>query len=129
MQWHPGGGIHCTALTRPAAPARPEPADAAATERGERAPRPRHVKLPGKGSAGEVSVAADTDGNLLYRSTFSGKAGKEAISKDAKDFEDPAFRGKALEQARKGLDYLEQNHSFSKQIPGLRNLVKALEDD
>jgi len=52
--------------------------------------------------------------------TFSGKAGKEAISKVAKYFEDPAFRAKALEQARKG-DYLEQNHSFSKQITGLRN--------
>ncbi|WP_272925145.1 MULTISPECIES: RHS repeat-associated core domain-containing protein [unclassified Streptomyces] len=85
-----------------------------------------HVKLPGQGSAGEVSVSADADGNLLFRSTFSGKAGKTAIAKVEKDFQDPAFRGKALEQATKGLEYLEQNHSYSQQIPGLRNLVKAL---
>jgi RHS repeat-associated protein len=88
-----------------------------------------HVKLPGQGSAGEVSVSADGEGNLIFRSTFSGKAGKQAISKVAKDFTDPAFRAKALTQARKGLEYLEQNHSFSKEIPGLRNLVKTLEDD
>lgn len=85
-----------------------------------------HVKLPGQGSAGEVSVSADADGNLLFRSTFSGKAGKAAISKVEKDFQDPTFRGKALEQATKGLEYLEQNHSYSQQIPGLRNLVKTL---
>ncbi|MET9677682.1 polymorphic toxin-type HINT domain-containing protein [Streptomyces sp. NPDC006482] len=85
-----------------------------------------HVKLPGQGSAGEVSVSADADGNLLFRSTFSGKAGKAAIAKVEKDFQDPAFRGKALEQATRGLGYLEQNHSYSQQIPGLRNLVKAL---
>lgn len=85
-----------------------------------------HVKLPGQGSAGEVSVSADETGNLIFRSTFSGKAGRKGIAQVEKDFQDPAFRAKALVQAQKGLDFLEQSHSYSNQIPGLRNLVNAL---
>lgn len=45
---------------------------------------------------GETPVSADVDGNLLYQSTFSGKAGKEAISRVAKDLEGLGVPGQGL---------------------------------
>lgn len=79
------------------------------------------------GTAGRIGVSVDEEGELVLRSTFSTKpASKQQLAIVRLAFDDPAFRKKALQTAKRALEYLRDNHPDSKEIKGLEGLIDEL---